>query len=188
MLALTPQEQARVEENMGLVGMVLNTYVHTPPPGSVYTMEDLYQIGCVGLCKAVQTDKAGHSAAFSTYASRLIRNEIYDALEYSTRHGNREQITNPAELPHTQLADEFEQHILCGACWTSSTKQKQQQLGRSPRASGRSACWPKAIPTGRLASVSALRPIMLLPGWPRPGNTLPRWLHNEERLLWQNRT
>ena len=29
--------------------------------------------------------------------------------------GNREQITNPAELPHTQLADEFEQHILCGA-------------------------------------------------------------------------
>ena len=89
MLALTPQEQARVEENMGLVGMVLNTYVHTPPPGSVYTMEDLYQIGCVGLCKAVQTDKAGHSAAFSTYASRLIRNEIYDALEYSTRHGNR---------------------------------------------------------------------------------------------------
>ena len=115
MLALTPQEQARVEENMGLVGMVLNTYVHTPPPGSVYTMEDLYQIGCVGLCKAVQTDKAGHSAAFSTYASRLIRNEIYDALEYSTRHGNREQITNPAELPHTQLADEFEQHILCGA-------------------------------------------------------------------------
>lgn len=115
MLALTPQEQARVEENMGLVGMVLNTYVHTPPPGSVYTMEDLYQIGCVGLCKAVQTDKAGHSAAFSTYASRLIRNELYDALEYSTRHGNREQITNPAELPHTQLADEFEQHILCGA-------------------------------------------------------------------------
>ena len=115
MLALTPQEQARVEENTGLVGMVLSTYVHTPPPGSVYTMEDLYQIGCVGLCKAVQTDKAGHSAAFSTYASRLIRNEIYDALEYSTRHGNREQATDPAELPHTRLADEFEQQILCGA-------------------------------------------------------------------------
>lgn len=65
MLALTLQEQARVEENMGLVGMVLRDYIHTPPPGSVYTEEDLYQIGCIGLCKAVQTDKAGHSAAFS---------------------------------------------------------------------------------------------------------------------------
>jgi len=114
MLALTPQEQARVEENMGLVGMVLSTYVHTPPPGSVYTTEDLYQIGCIGLCKAVKTDKIGHSAAFSTYASRLIRNEIYDALEYSTRHG-WEQATDPEELPNVWLEDEFEQRILCGA-------------------------------------------------------------------------
>lgn len=99
---------------MGLVGMVLRDYVHTPPPGSVYTEEDLYQIGCIGLCKAVQTDKAGHSAAFSTYASRLIRNEIYDALEYSTRH-SREQATDPDDLPHIRLEDEFEQHMLCGA-------------------------------------------------------------------------
>lgn len=114
MLALTPQEQTQVEENMGLVGKVLKDYVHTPPPGSVYTKEDLYQIGCVGLCKAVQTDKAGHGAAFSTYAMRLIRNEIYDALEYSTRRG-REQATDPDEMPHVHLEDEFEQHILCGA-------------------------------------------------------------------------
>jgi RNA polymerase sigma factor (sigma-70 family) len=114
MLALTPQEQARVEENMGLVGMVLRDYIHTPPPGSVYTVDDLYQIGCIGLCKAVQTDKAGHSAAFSTYASRLIRNEIYDALEYSTRH-SREQATAPEDLPHVRVDDELEQHMLCGA-------------------------------------------------------------------------
>ena len=113
MLALTPQEQARVEENMGLVGMVLRDYVHTPPSGSVYTEEDLYQIGCIGLCKAVYSDKAGHSAAFSTYACRLIRNEIYDALEYSTRH-SREQATAPEDLPHVRLDDELEQHMLCG--------------------------------------------------------------------------
>lgn len=77
-------------------------------------MDDLYQIGCIGLCKAVQTDKAGHSAAFSTYASRLIRNEIYDALEYSTRH-SREQATAPEDLPHVRVDDELEQHMLCGA-------------------------------------------------------------------------
>lgn len=113
MLALMSQEQARVEENMGLVGMVLRDYIHTPPPGSIYTEEDLFQIGCIGLCKAVYSDTAGHSAAFSTYACRLIRNEIYDALEYSTRH-SREQATAPEDLPHVRLDDELEQHMLCG--------------------------------------------------------------------------
>lgn len=41
-------------------------------------------------------------------------NEIYDALEYSTRH-SREQATDPDDLPHIRLEDEFEQHMLCGA-------------------------------------------------------------------------
>ena len=104
MLALTPQEQARVEENMGLVGMVLRDYIHTPPPGSIYTEEDLYQIGCLGLCKAAQTTKPGEGA-FSTYAYILIRNEIYDALDYVTRRG-REQATDPSELPCVALEDE----------------------------------------------------------------------------------
>lgn len=114
MLALTPEEQVRVEENMGLVGDVLKKYIHSPPPGSVYSKEDLYQIGCIGLCKAVKSDKAGHAGAFSTYACRLIRNEIYDALEYSTRRG-REMATDPDEMPHVRLEDDLEQHILCGA-------------------------------------------------------------------------
>lgn len=60
MLALTPQEQARVEENMGLVGMVLRDYVHTPPPGSVYTEEDL-ALGCARLCRRTRPGIAPHS-------------------------------------------------------------------------------------------------------------------------------
>lgn len=113
MLALTAQEQARVEVNMGLVGMVIRDYIHTPPQSSVYTSEDLYQIGCIGLCKAVQTDKDKHKAAFSTYACRLIRNEIYDALEYATKRG-REQATAPEDMPYVKIEDELEQHMLCG--------------------------------------------------------------------------
>jgi len=100
------------ENLQNFFGVFLQFHIGVDTPlGSVYTKEDLYQIGCIGLCKAVKTDKAGHSAAFSTYASRLIRNEIYDALEYSTRHG-REQATDPDNLPPAQLADEFEQHTL----------------------------------------------------------------------------
>ena len=40
--------------------------------------------------------------AFSTYAYRLIRNEIYTELERATRRG-REVATDPAELPCTVL-------------------------------------------------------------------------------------
>ena len=106
MLALTPEEQVRVEENMGLVGDVLKKYIHSPPPGSVYSKEDLYQIGCIGLCKAVKSDKGAHAGAFSTYACRLIRNEIYDALEYSTRRG-REMATDPGEMTQVLVEDEL---------------------------------------------------------------------------------
>lgn len=112
-MALTPEQQVQVEENMGLVGMVLRDYIHNPPPESLYTREDLYQIGCIGLCKAVQTDRSGYGTAFSTYACRLIRNEIYDALEYATRRG-REQATAPEDMPAVKMEDELEQHMLCG--------------------------------------------------------------------------
>ena len=49
---------------------------------AIYTYDDIFQIGCIGLCKAAATDKGG---TFSTYAYRLIWNEICDALIYSTR-------------------------------------------------------------------------------------------------------
>ena len=71
---------------------------------SVLAYDDLFQIGCLGLCKAAQTDKPGHTVAFSTYAYRLIRNEIYTELERATRRG-REVATDPAELPCTVLDD-----------------------------------------------------------------------------------
>ena len=51
--------------------------------------------------------------AFSTYAYRLIRNEIYTELERATRRG-REVATDPAELPCTVLDDDVpEQREAC---------------------------------------------------------------------------
>ena len=53
--------------------------------------------------------------AFSTYAYRLIRNEIYTELERATRRG-REVATDPAELPCTVLDDDTpEQREACSA-------------------------------------------------------------------------
>ena len=78
-MMLTLEQQRVVEENMRLVSQVIKDRVHTP--GYAFSYEDLFQIGCIGLCKAVATDKGG---CFSTYAYRLIWNEISTALVKAT--------------------------------------------------------------------------------------------------------
>lgn len=84
---LNAEQRRKVEENIGLVKKVISDKVHGPYQLGMYSREDLFQIGCIGLCKAVVTDKGG---CFSTYAYRLIWNEICDALVRSARKGNRE--------------------------------------------------------------------------------------------------
>lgn len=84
-MQLTAEQQIIVEENMGLVGKVIKDKVHSS--AGIFTYEDLFQIGCLGLCKAAATDRGG---CFSTYAYRLIWNEICDALIRATRQSQRE--------------------------------------------------------------------------------------------------
>lgn len=112
MLQLTEEQRVKVEENMGLVGRVIKDCVHTLAKGCIYDYDDLFQIGCIGLCKAAQSDQPGHKSAFSTYAYRLIRNEIYTQLEYATRR-SREQATDPEELPCAVRDEDLEQREAC---------------------------------------------------------------------------
>lgn len=81
-MTLTAEQQKKVEQNIRLVQKVINDKVHGPYQLGFYTYDDIFQIGCIGLCKAAATDKGG---TFSTYAYRLIWNEICDALIYITR-------------------------------------------------------------------------------------------------------
>lgn len=111
MRPLTDAEKRRVEENMGLVGRVIKDCVHHYSYG-VYDCDDLAQIGYMGLCKAVLTDKPGRGE-FSTYAYIIIRNELYSALEYATRRGT-ELATDPAELPYRESGGSLEQQMACG--------------------------------------------------------------------------
>ena len=82
-MTLTQPQQRKVEQNLGLVGKVIKDKVHNPGQNSIYSYDDLYQIGCIGLCKAAYSDKGG---CFSTYAYRLIWNEICTALILSLIH------------------------------------------------------------------------------------------------------
>lgn len=93
---MTQEQQYLVERNMGLVGKVIKDKVHGLGQRGVPSYEDLYQIGCIGLCKAAISDKGG---CFSTYAYRLIWNEICDELIRTTRLGGKEQPFDSMEDP-----------------------------------------------------------------------------------------
>jgi len=92
---LTAEQQKLAEENMALVGQVIKERVDNPNKIGIFTYKDLFQIGCVGLCKAAGNYDTAGKVAFSTYAYILIRNEIYKSLEYATVRRKREQILAP---------------------------------------------------------------------------------------------
>ena len=84
-----------IEENMGLVGKVIKDNVRNIHSIGLYTYEDLFQIGCVGLCIAADTYRMDGTGCFSTYAYVLIRNEIFKALKHATL---RQKLENVAEM------------------------------------------------------------------------------------------
>lgn len=92
---MTPEQQKIVEANMGLVGKVIKEKVRRLGQPGTPSYEDLFQTGCVGLCKAAMTDKGG---CFSTYAYRLIWNEICDELIRNTRLVLNEQSTDAVDV------------------------------------------------------------------------------------------
>lgn len=94
-MSLNDVQRKQVEENMGLVGKVIKDRVHGMNGLGIYTYDDLFQIGCIGLCKAAATDKGG---CFSTYAYRLVWNEICSALIYANRRAGKEVPTEPKVL------------------------------------------------------------------------------------------
>ena len=60
-----------IEKNLGLVHHIVKRF-----SGRGYDMEDLFQIGAVGLTKAAQRFDESKGFAFSTYAVPLIIGEI----------------------------------------------------------------------------------------------------------------
>ena len=60
-----------VKNNISLVRSLVNKYSH-----SNYEKEDLFQIGCLGLLKAIDNFDISYNVQFSTYAVPLILGEI----------------------------------------------------------------------------------------------------------------
>ena len=60
-----------VEENVGLVRSVVKRFLNRG-----HEADDLFQIGCIGLIKAIQKFDLGFNVKFSTYAVPMIMGEI----------------------------------------------------------------------------------------------------------------
>lgn len=101
-MKLTKEQQKVVEDNMGLVNKVIRDRVHGVSQAGAFSYDDLFQIGCIGLIKAATTDGGG---CFSTYAYRLIWNEICNALVKSTKLEKHEIVFEPEELSYLARQD-----------------------------------------------------------------------------------
>lgn len=60
-----------IEKNTGLVWSIVKRYANRG-----YEPEELFQVGCIGLIKAVDRFDAAYEVAFSTYAVPMITGEI----------------------------------------------------------------------------------------------------------------
>ena len=60
-----------VTDNMGLIWSIVKRFA-----GRGYEQEDLFQIGSIGLIKAISTYKEDYGSRLATYAARCIDNEL----------------------------------------------------------------------------------------------------------------
>ena len=97
-MPLNEMQQKLVEDNMGLVGTVINENVKNVNKLGIFTYQDIFQIGCVGLTKSAMDYKSDRDK-FSTCAYIYIRNAIFNALDYVTVRRRKEEIIEP-EIIH----------------------------------------------------------------------------------------
>lgn len=73
---LTKEQCSLVENNLKLVTFTVKRFA-TQHQDRVFTFQDLFQIGCIGLCKAARVYNPASGYTFSTFAYRVIQNELF---------------------------------------------------------------------------------------------------------------
>ena len=90
-IPLTAAQQQLVEANLAAVTWAIRDGIHPNEsiPGLGY--DDLYQEGCVWLCRAAQSFEPGR-AQFSTYAKKVVRNGL---LSYCRQQYGKQSHLSP---------------------------------------------------------------------------------------------
>lgn len=91
-----------IEVNLRLVSRLIKNYYKSFCESLYYIeYDDLFEVGCIGLIKAVDSYDISHKVKFVTYASRCILNEILMFLRKNKKLGNINSLNN-------NIDDEFE--------------------------------------------------------------------------------
>ena len=99
-----------VIDNSGLVWSIVKRFT-----GRGAEMEDLYQIGCIGLIKAIDNFNMDYDVKFSTYAVPMITGEIKRYLRDNSAirvSRSLKDMAYKALYTKEQLRSEYEQNIL----------------------------------------------------------------------------
>lgn len=99
-MKLTPKQKYLVENNLSIVHWVIVKHIHVNHTIFGLSYEDLYQEGCIWLCKAAATYDTSRSQ-FSTYARKVILNGL---ISYCRHICNKEK-----HLIHIDTSDNGEQ-------------------------------------------------------------------------------
>lgn len=131
---LTREQQKLVEENLDLADILLRTKIH--PNETIRGMEfdELYQCGCLALCRAAAT--YDHSTQFRTYASRVVYNAMIDQCRNAQKHyGNTlsfdAAIGDEDDSHQTFLQDAgtVDDVVLAGELWKMLDEAKRTHKG-----------------------------------------------------------
>lgn len=92
-----------IEGNLRLANYIAKGYMNT-------NIEDLENVGVIGLINAVDNFKSDMNVKISTYASTCIRNEINKCCKYNRRHPNYNAVDTNVfnELPYHERYDCYE--------------------------------------------------------------------------------
>ncbi len=84
-IALTDAQRSMVEANMDVVRWAIRTSIQVNEQRYGFGYDDLFQEGCIWLCKAAVTYDPDGGASFPTYAQRVVENGLrtYCRLQHS---------------------------------------------------------------------------------------------------------
>lgn len=119
MNSLTKAQQELVSQNLPVVHWVICDYIHVNPTICGLEYSDLFQEGCLWLCKAAATYKDDGRAQFSTYAKTVVKNGLLSYCRKVCNHrshfsrliiGEHGELAADGEALEPQ-ADDFDAHM-----------------------------------------------------------------------------
>lgn len=88
---LNDNQRQMVEEHLDIVNKVIRRYIRVNQNICGMKYDDIYQVGAIGLCKAVATYQENAGVKFETYASKVVKNTILDHLKSILRKKNSQE-------------------------------------------------------------------------------------------------